>query len=56
MLGLLDLEQLAKFGRLGNLTLANRFGVRLEQAEDFVGVMSVIVKDARLRLGNYPLD
>src|ERR1700736_6771762 len=56
ILGFLDLEQLAKFGRLGRFTLANRFGVRLEQAEELVGIMRVIVKDARLSLGNYAVD
>src|SRR5215470_16539444 len=54
MLGFLDTEQLAKFGGPGGLAFANRFTIRLEQAEHLVRVMRVMMKNARLRLRNYP--
>jgi hypothetical protein len=56
MLGFLDSEQFAKFGGCGSLTLAKRFGVRLEQAEQLVRIMSVILEDARPSLRHYSAD
>src|SRR5260370_17163379 len=50
--GLLDLHQLAKLGGLGSLALANRLGVRLEQAQDLVAIMLVATQDAGPRLGH----
>lgn len=46
MLGFLNRDELAEFGRLRDLALPNRFGVRFEHAEDFVAHMRIAAKQA----------
>lgn len=50
-LTLLDGDELAKLGRLGQLPFANRFGVRVEDAEHFVGHVRVAAQHAGAGLG-----
>jgi hypothetical protein len=56
MLGFLDFEQLAEFGRLDSLNLANRFSMRLKQAEQLIWVMSVRLANVRPRLSDDPCE
>ena len=51
MLAFLNRDELAELGGLGDLALANRFGVRLEDAEHFVGHVRVAAEQPRPRLG-----
>src|SRR5207247_7557148 len=46
----LDLDHLAELGRLGGFTLTDHFGVRLEQAHELAGYVSVALEDALARL------
>src|SRR2546426_22398 len=56
VLGLLDLHELAELRELARLALADRFGVRLDEAQDFVGIVNVPRQDPGPRLLNHAPD
>jgi hypothetical protein len=55
-LGFLDLHQLAELGGLHRLPLADRLGVRLEEAQELVRVVGIALDDPRAGLSQHPPD